>query len=308
MKPNLACQQDSGIRNCSKTREGFTFVELLAVMVVITILAALVSLAAGSASRQASASILAADNNPPDQVATHEEAVATYQPCLNNLKQISSAFKLWASDHQGKFPFNVSTNEGGTMELCSRGFGQFDQSALAVFKQMSNALGSPQTLVCPADWLAKPADEFQNLQRTNVGYQLRTGSNITSGHPEQVLVFCPIHSHALYADGRVAAGPGPGPAYNLPSASELRARLASQDEVSARNLCIVNLRWIDGAKALWALEKSKGEAEIPTTTDLLPYLDVRTGFPVCPAGGAYNIGRMDQQPTCTIPGHSLNPQ
>lgn len=253
-------------------------------------------------------SSLAADSTPPDQVASHEEAVATYQPCINNLKQISLAFGLWAAGHDKRFPFNVSTNDGGTMELCSRGTGQFDQSAFLIFKHMSNALANPKILVCPADWLAKPADGFQGLQRTNVSYLLRTGSNITSDHPEQILAFCPIHGHSVYADGHVAPGPGPGPLYTLPSASQLRAEMSSQAENSARNACIINLRAISGAKALWALVENKGDAAVPNSSNLMTYMGIQHRFPVCPAGGVYSINRVDQSPTCTVPGHSLDVQ
>ncbi len=35
--------------------------------------------------------------------------------CANNLKQIGVAFKTWALDHNDQFPFNVSTNSGGTL-------------------------------------------------------------------------------------------------------------------------------------------------------------------------------------------------
>lgn len=274
----------------------------------VTPLAVLWVLCGLMAVHEACTSALAADGKPLDQVATHEEAVATYQPCLDNLKQISRAFELWTTGHKGEFPFNVSTNEGGSAELCSRGTGQFDQSAFLIFKQMSNSLANPKILVCPADWLAKPADGFQNLQRTNVSYQLRTGSNITSDHPEQILAICPIHGHIIYVNGFVAAGPAPGPMYTLPSASQLRAELPSRAEISARNACIINLRWISAAKAQWALVENKGDAAIPTASDLLPYIGVQAGFPACPAGGVYSIRQVDQFPTCTIPGHTLDVQ
>jgi prepilin-type N-terminal cleavage/methylation domain-containing protein len=294
------------MKNHSKMMEGFTLIEMLVVMAVITVLAALLLPAIGSATHGATNSSLVTDSNSLDQVATHEEAVATYQPCLNNLKQVSRALKLWAVDHNGKFPFNVSTNEGGTMELCSREIGQFDQSTFLIFKQMSNELVIPKILVCPADWLAKPADGFQSLERTNVSYLLRTGSNINSDHPEQILAFCPIHEHMIYADGRVVQGPQPGPLYRLPSTSQLRAGQSSQAEISSRKACILNLRTISGAKAQWALVENKGVTAIPTASDLATYMGVRNGLLVCPAGGIYSMGRVDQDPTCSIPGHSLN--
>ena len=37
--------------------------------------------------------------------------------CVNNLKNIGLAYRIWAVDHNDSFPFNVSTNEGGTREL-----------------------------------------------------------------------------------------------------------------------------------------------------------------------------------------------
>lgn len=243
---------------------------------------------------------LAAEIKPPDQVASHEEAVATYQPCIDNLNQISLAFGLWAAGHDKRYPFNVSTNEGGTMERCSRGTGQFDRSAFLILKLMSNALANPKILVCPADWLAKPADGFQSLQRTNVSYLLRTGANITSDHPEQILAFCPIHSHIIYADGHVVAGPTPGPLYTLPSASQLRLEMSSQAESSARIACINNLRRIDGAKALWALVEKKADADVPNMSNLVTYIGIQNRFPVCPAGGVYSVHRVDQSPTCPI--------
>ncbi|MGD0744940.1 MAG: hypothetical protein ABSA45_07280 [Verrucomicrobiota bacterium] len=72
--------------------------------------------------------------------------------------------------------------------------------------------------------------------------------------------------------------------------------------VSQQNACINNLRQIDAAKNEWALEKGKTAPDIPTREDLLPYV---RRWPVCPAGGTYAIGRVDEKPTCSIPGHQL---
>jgi type II secretory pathway pseudopilin PulG len=77
----------------------------------------------------------------------------------------------------------------------------------------------------------------------------------------------------------------------------VKARATSQN-----NLCINNLRQIDGAKQQWALENHKTSSDTPTKADLLPYL---RRWPVCPQGGTYNIGSMVETPTCSIPGHKL---
>ena len=71
--------------------------------------------------------------------------------------------------------------------------------------------------------------------------------------------------------------------------------------------CISNLRAINQAKALWALEKEKSPTDVPTAQDLLPYLKDNT-FPVCPDGGTYSINAASEAPTCSIQGHVLPSQ
>ena len=55
--------------------------------------------------------------------------------CVNNLKQIGLAFRTWALDNDGQFPFNVSTNAGGTREFCAVGADGFDSNAVLHFQQ-----------------------------------------------------------------------------------------------------------------------------------------------------------------------------
>jgi chromosome segregation ATPase len=71
-----------------------------------------------------------------------------------------------------------------------------------------------------------------------------------------------------------------------------------------RAACISNLRQIDMAKQLWALEKNKPPTAVPTARDLAPFFPNGT-FPVCPSGGAYTINAVNELPTCSIPGHAL---
>ena len=79
----------------------------------------------------------------------------------------------------------------------------------------------------------------------------------------------------------------------------VEARTTSQE-----NACINNLRMIDSAKAQWALEKSKKDADQPTAEDLKAYLN-HDQFPHCPAGGEYTIGTVGEKPKCSISGHEL---
>ncbi len=85
------------------------------------------------------------------------------------------------------------------------------------------------------------------------------------------------------------------------AAAPAAPELAAED---ARNLCLQNLRALDAAKQLWALEYNKDAKDTPTAQELLPYLKGNV-MPVCPAGGTYLIGSMDQPPICSVPGHVM---
>ena len=65
--------------------------------------------------------------------------------CNCNLKQIGLGFRTWGLDHTDRFPMQVSLTNGGTMEWVVSGI------AYPHFIVMSNELGTPKVLVCPAD-------------------------------------------------------------------------------------------------------------------------------------------------------------
>lgn len=78
-------------------------------------------------------------------------------------------------------------------------------------------------------------------------------------------------------------------------------------DTAMQNACINNLRQIDGAKNQWALENDKTNGAPVTEADIKPYLklDANVEFLKCPAGGTYTIGRVGENPTCSVPGHQL---
>jgi len=83
----------------------------------------------------------------------------------------------------------------------------------------------------------------------------------------------------------------------------IKARQASQ-----RAACISNLKAIQGAKDTWALEHKKTVSDEPTDADLFGSTAYLKSKPVCPAGGVYIVGTIDQNPSCSVPGHSLAPK
>jgi hypothetical protein len=130
--------------------------------------------------------------------------------CLNNMKQMGLAARIWAGDHNDQYPFNVSNSKGGTLELCERDAEGYDRNAARHFQVMSNELNTPKILVCPGDKSKQAANTFNNLESWNVSYQLRTGETVSDTNPEEVLIYCPIHHHTGRTDGSVRQGKKPG--------------------------------------------------------------------------------------------------
>ncbi len=94
--------------------------------------------------------------------------------CINNLKQIGLAVRVWALDNEDRFPTNF---------LC-----------------MSNELNTPKILVCPSDTNRIVAPDFRSYTDANCSYDLFAGSD---KEPNQVLSRCPIHGNIGLCDGSV---------------------------------------------------------------------------------------------------------
>ena len=78
----------------------------------------------------------------------------------------------------------------------------------------------------------------------------------------------------------------------------MRARERAQT-----NACIANLKQIDGAKTLWALDSGAANGAACAMTNLVTAYIKNT--PRCSANGTYAVGVIGTNPTCTVAGHVL---
>ncbi|MFH1593765.1 MAG: prepilin-type N-terminal cleavage/methylation domain-containing protein [Candidatus Omnitrophota bacterium] len=68
--------------------------------------------------------------------------------------------------------------------------------------------------------------------------------------------------------------------------------------VTARtNGCVANLKQIDGAKQVWAIDNGAADTSSPGMTDLVPTFLRRT--PSCLADGTYTIATVAAEPICS---------
>ena len=218
--------------------------------------------------------------------------------CRNNMMQIGLSFRTWAVDNHGNFPFNLSTNKGGTLELCMPGTDRFDLNSAAHFQVLSNELSTPRILVCPADTKKQPALNFLSLKPANVSYKVRSGANVTDTNPNQILAVCPIHNNVLRCDGSVMTERRAQLSKevledaNLPLSKEVfqEAKLPPEKEVLQdaklpldqveKSQCQLDLRELFAA--VKAYQKVHGDTP-DWLSDLVPTYLADTNILVCPA-------------------------
>jgi hypothetical protein len=114
----------------------------------------------------------------------HAKAKAQQITCVNNMKQIGLAARIWATDHDDKFPPD--------------------------FASMSNELTTPKILICPGDSSKTTAMNWQGFGPENVSYEyLEPGFDEKGAAPQTVVFQCPIHGNVALADGSVQQGGQP---------------------------------------------------------------------------------------------------
>jgi hypothetical protein len=100
--------------------------------------------------------------------------------CESNLQEIALSGYIWAGDHNGKYPFDISVTDGGTMELNN------GRNAWLNFIVMSNELSTPKFLVCPQDKNhLPPATNFSSQLAGHISYFV--GLDAKVGDPQRIL-------------------------------------------------------------------------------------------------------------------------
>lgn len=140
----IADANDSGMneypvdRARKKSERAFGLVELLVMIAVIVVLAGLMM---------------------PRM--KDSGASAARKRCVNNLKNVGLAFRLFPLPAGDKFPGLVMMSNGIPMETID---------VVMLFGALSNELSDPKVLICPADKMRKAANFVTNVTSRNISY------------------------------------------------------------------------------------------------------------------------------------------
>ncbi len=140
-----------------------TLIELLCVIAIIGLLAALLLPAVGQA-----------------------KARARRIQCVDHLREIGIGFAAFANEHGGQFPMAVPASAGGSLEYAQGGYrigGDFYFS-YRHFQAAASDLVTPRLLTCPSD-TRLPASGFAMLGNSNLSYFV--GVNALFGRPTSIL-------------------------------------------------------------------------------------------------------------------------
>jgi hypothetical protein len=98
--------------------------------------------------------------------------------CINNMKQIGLAARIWANDHKDTFPPDLAS--------------------------MKNELVTPKVLFCPSAPGGVQATDWTQFNPASISYQF-LNPNGNELDPQKPLTTCPIHGHMGMSDGSVHA-------------------------------------------------------------------------------------------------------
>lgn len=103
-----------------------------------------------------------------------QKAYSSKIGCVNNLKQVGLAFRMWSGDNGDRFPMDVSTIQGGTEELVNKG------EPFRHFQVLSNELGTPKVVVCPSDGRSPATNFASDFSDSHVSYFVGLNATLDS--------------------------------------------------------------------------------------------------------------------------------
>ena len=138
--------------------------------------------------------------------------------CRNNSRLIALALYMFANDHDGKLPWQVSEKDGGSMEYISprsdknalldaSGEPIFDENAWRHFLPLGPSLGNNfSILICPTSekkYKGRTTSRSNNpTSSDDVSYWLLTDKNLNFNNAkypvDAVLTVCPHHTDKSY--------------------------------------------------------------------------------------------------------------
>lgn len=98
--------------------------------------------------------------------------------CTSRLKQVGIAYRIWANDHENRFPF-ASTNAAGSLPWAN------SPEVFRHYQVMSNELVTPKVLACSADRGRKATTSFDNFSNANLSYFV--GLDAREDAPQSIL-------------------------------------------------------------------------------------------------------------------------